>query len=148
MEKASRLSPQCGRRPRVTSRRCWRTCARTRRDSSGRCGAQPCRKVRRGGAYMVNDARGDNSPEDWVRSRVASFLPRARAETLRNSDDLLVLLSSLQVLRLVMLVESTYGIKVENAELTPDNLASVEKIAALIGRKRPAEAGRAAKSGG
>ena len=67
---------------------------------------------------------------------VESYLGNGRAETLRDDEDLLGVLDSLQVLRMIMHFESTYRIKVENSELTPENLGSIEKLAAFIARKR------------
>lgn len=67
---------------------------------------------------------------------VDSFLHNGQAGTLRNEDDLLGVLDSLQVLRMIMHFESAYRIKVDNRELTPDNLGSIAKLAAFIARKR------------
>jgi acyl carrier protein len=60
------------------------------------------------------------------------------AQTLRNDDDLLTILDSLQILRMLMDLEAKYSIKVENSELSPENLGSVEKLAAFISRKQGA----------
>jgi acyl carrier protein len=46
------------------------------------------------------------------------------------------ILDSTGALELVMHLEEEYGIKVQDDELHPDNLDSVEKIAAFIERKR------------
>ncbi len=46
------------------------------------------------------------------------------------------IIDSTGVLELVAHLESTYAIKVEDTELTPDNLDSVEAIAGFIERKR------------
>lgn len=45
-------------------------------------------------------------------------------------------LDSTGVLELVAHLESTYGIKVSDDELTPDNLDSINAICAYIARKR------------
>jgi acyl carrier protein len=77
------------------------------------------------------------SIEAWVRNYiVTSFLSGAEAASLRNDDDLLMVLDSLQILRMVVALEPSFGIKVENSDLTADNLASVEKIAQFIIRKQ------------
>jgi acyl carrier protein len=46
------------------------------------------------------------------------------------------ILDSTGALELVMHLEERYGIKVQDDELHPDNLDSVDKIAAFIERKR------------
>jgi acyl carrier protein len=73
---------------------------------------------------------------DRVRQFVLSnFLADTPAETFNNNDDLFLLLDSLQILRLVMQLESSFGIKVQPQELSADNLSSVQKIAAFVARK-------------
>jgi acyl carrier protein len=75
--------------------------------------------------------------KDRIRSYLAdSFLSQERAASLRDDEDLLALLDSLQILRTVIHLESLFGIKVDDADLTPENLGSVEKLAALVARKR------------
>jgi len=75
--------------------------------------------------------------EAAVRSFVASsYLSAAQAESFQNDDDLLSLLDSLQILRMIINLESTFSIKVGNSDLTPENLGSVERVAELIARKR------------
>ena len=48
------------------------------------------------------------------------------------------ILDSTGVLELVAHLESTYGIKVNDDELTPDNLDSINSICSFIERKRTA----------
>jgi acyl carrier protein len=67
---------------------------------------------------------------------VDSYLSNGQADTLRDDADLLTVLDSLQVLRMIMHLESAYGIKVENRELSPENLGTIERLAAFIERKR------------
>ena len=58
--------------------------------------------------------RGD--VKDTIRSYLAdSFLSEARAAALRDDEDLLALLDSLQVLRTVIHLEGAFGIKFEDA---------------------------------
>src|SRR5262249_16610580 len=79
--------------------------------------------------------------EDHVRAYILdTFLSEAEAATLRDDTDLLGVLDSLQILRLVMALESAYAIKVRDGELAPENLGSVAKIGGFPRRKR-AEAG-------
>jgi len=51
-------------------------------------------------------------------------------------DDLLTILDSLQILRMVADFEAECAIKIENSELTPENLGTVAGLAALIARKQ------------
>ncbi len=46
------------------------------------------------------------------------------------------IIDSTGVLELVAFLESQFGIQVENHELAPENLDSVERIASFIDRKR------------
>ena len=70
---------------------------------------------------------------------VATFLFGQEGE-LRDEDSFLErgVLDSTGVLELVAHLESTYGIKVGDDELTPDNLDSINAICAFIGRKKAA----------
>jgi acyl carrier protein len=75
--------------------------------------------------------------EEKVRAYICeSFLPEEEAEKLRDEDDLLRVLDSLQLLRMVVQFESTFAIKVHDGDLTPENLGSVKKVAAFVVRKR------------
>ena len=65
-----------------------------------------------------------------------TYLADTEADSFRDDDDLLMLLDSLQILRIVNELESQYGIKIETSELSPENLGSVEKLAAMILRKQ------------
>ena len=48
------------------------------------------------------------------------------------------LIDSTGVLELVSFIEQQYGIKVEDDELTPDNLDSIDRISSFVERKRAA----------
>jgi len=65
-----------------------------------------------------------------------SFLNNGAEADLRNDEDLLTVLDSLQILRMLIDLEVEYSIKVDNSELTPENLGTVEKLAAFIARKQ------------
>jgi len=67
-----------------------------------------------------------------------SFLNNGAAASLRNDEDLLMVLDSLQILRMLIDLEVEYSIKVDNSELSPENLGTVEKLAAFIERKAAA----------
>lgn len=74
--------------------------------------------------------------EDKVRSYIIdTFLTQAEAERFRNDDDLLEILDSLKLLRMVMHLESTFTVKVDNSELSAEHLGSVDKIAAFVAKK-------------
>ena len=64
-----------------------------------------------------------------------SFLDGEAAATFSDNADLLAILDSLQILRMLIAFESLFGIKVEDSELIPENLCSVRKVAALVVRK-------------
>jgi acyl carrier protein len=66
----------------------------------------------------------------------SSFLDGSDGKSLRNDDDLLTVLDSLQILRMLMDLEAKYSIKVENSELSPENLGTIERLAAFVARKR------------
>ena len=72
---------------------------------------------------------------DYIQS---SFLTDADGRSLGPNDDLLTVLDSLQVLRLLMDLEAKYSIKIENSELSPENLGTIERLAAFIAKKRQA----------
>lgn len=58
----------------------------------------------------------------------------------KSSDSFLEkgIIDSTGMVELIFHLESTYGIKIEDAELVPDNLDSVERVAAFVQRKRAA----------
>jgi acyl carrier protein len=53
-----------------------------------------------------------------------------------DDDDLFLFLDSLQVLRMLIELESRYSIKVENSELTVENLGTIARLAAFISKKQ------------
>ena len=75
--------------------------------------------------------------EDKVRIFIIdSFLTEADVEKFRDDSDLLKILDSLQILRMLIAFEGEFGIKIEDNDLTPENLGSVQKVAGLVARKR------------
>ena len=81
------------------------------------------------------------SVRDQVRAYiVGSFLMRKKAETLRDDTSFLAqgILDSTGVVELVAFLEETFGIKVADEEIVPENLDSLAAIEAFVGRKRPA----------
>src|SRR5262245_5914343 len=67
---------------------------------------------------------------------IDSFLSGTDCEPLRDDDDLLLMLDSLQILRMLIAFESKYGVKIQDGDLTPENIGSVAKLAATIVRKQ------------
>jgi acyl carrier protein len=53
-----------------------------------------------------------------------------------DDDDLLTILDSLQILRMVADFEAQCAIRIDNSELTPENLGTVAGLVALITRKQ------------
>jgi acyl carrier protein len=66
---------------------------------------------------------------------VERYVSADDAAAFGNDDDLLAMLDSLQILRMLIDMESQYSIRVANSELAAENLGSVNKIAAFIERK-------------
>lgn len=74
--------------------------------------------------------------KETVRQYIAErYLMPEEATTLEEDDDLLSMLDSLQIVRMLMELESRYSIRVDNSELTPENLGSIANIAGFIERK-------------
>ena len=66
-----------------------------------------------------------------------SFMYREGVDSLKDTDSLLEkgLIDSTGVLELVFFVENTFGLKVNDDEVLPENLDSIQRIASLIQRK-------------
>ena len=80
---------------------------------------------------------------DIRRFIVENFLFGKDDGTLKSNSSFLEsgVIDSTGVLELVMFLETNYGLKVEDDELTPDNMDSIDRLAAFIQRKRPAAGG-------
>jgi acyl carrier protein len=50
-------------------------------------------------------------------------------------DDLLTVLNSLQLLRMVLELENRYSVSIDNSEMSPENLGTVERVARFIAAK-------------
>jgi acyl carrier protein len=71
-----------------------------------------------------------------IRAHIVEWLLSPdEAAVLQDSDDLHPLLSSLRVLSLVLHIERTYHIKVEDSDLNAENFATIERIAAYVARR-------------
>jgi acyl carrier protein len=64
-----------------------------------------------------------------------SFLSDEDEISFRNDEDLLKVLNSLQILRTIIELERLFDLKVDNSELTPENLGTVERLADFVDRK-------------
>lgn len=73
--------------------------------------------------------------EEKLRKNLAQrIFPESDANRLGLDDDLLEMLDSIELVRVVAQIETTYGIEVEDHEMHPQNLGSVRKLAEMIGR--------------
>ena len=76
-----------------------------------------------------------------TRQQVRNFLEEnflfGRQDDLKDGDSFLDggILDSTGILQLIAFLGETYGITVEDQEVTPDNLDSIDKIAAYLNRK-------------
>src|SRR5688500_17408611 len=76
-----------------------------------------------------------NALSDKIREYIRdSFLTESDV-VVRDDDDLLQVLDSLQILRIVLDLESMHSIKVDNSELTPENLGTIGRLSAFLERK-------------
>lgn len=78
-----------------------------------------------------------------LRSFVISNFLLGRQESLNDNDSFLEqgIIDSTGILELVAYLEETYGIEITEAELTPDNLDSINRIVAYLSRKLGSGAG-------
>jgi acyl carrier protein len=80
------------------------------------------------------------SLENEVRSFIVdNFLFGEDDRSLKNGDSLLQngLIDSTGVLELVAFIQQAFEVVVQDDEIVPDNLDSIEKIAAFVRRKDP-----------
>ncbi|GAP13444.1 acyl carrier protein [Longilinea arvoryzae] len=80
-----------------------------------------------------------NSAEELLRKYIADNILFSN-NGYPHADDTSFLengiVDSMNVLELVMFVEQKFGVKVEDAEIVPDNFDSIAKLAAFIRRKQ------------
>ena len=71
---------------------------------------------------------------------IANFLFGEDNGSLKPDESFLEtgIIDSTGVLELVAFLESTYGLRVQDNELTPDNLDSLDRVAAFVRRKQQA----------
>jgi acyl carrier protein len=72
-----------------------------------------------------------------VRDFVTSNFYVADSGSLEDRTSLLEqgIIDSTGVLEVIMFIESTFGVTVEDSEMLPENLDSIERIAAFVARK-------------
>lgn len=72
-----------------------------------------------------------------IRNFIAENFIFGAAEEIRDDESFFDsgILDSTGVMQLIDFLEETYGIAIENEETTPDNLDSIDRISAYLGRK-------------
>jgi acyl carrier protein len=75
--------------------------------------------------------------QDQIRSFVMANFYVAESDELRDDESLLDsgVIDSTGVLELIDFVESTYKFRITDAEMTPENLESIDAIAAYVARR-------------
>jgi acyl carrier protein len=73
-----------------------------------------------------------------IRDFVTSNFYVAAPSSLEDGTSLLDqgIIDSTGVLEVIMFIESTFGVTVEDGEMLPENLDSIERIAAFVARKK------------
>lgn len=73
-----------------------------------------------------------------VRAFITSNFYIADPSTLADDASLLDqgIIDSTGVLEIIMFLEDTFGFKVSDSEMVPENLDSIENIASFVGRRR------------
>lgn len=76
--------------------------------------------------------------KEQVRAFVTSNFYVADPASLEDGASLLDrgIIDSTGVLEVIFFIEETFGIKVEDSEMLPDNLDSVERISNFVARKK------------
>jgi acyl carrier protein len=86
---------------------------------------------------------------DDIRRFVAATFFVPAGSVLGDDDDLLerAVIDSTGVLEVVHFLEETYGIRLDDSEILPENLGSIQRIADFVGRRTaPAAGERAAEA--
>lgn len=76
--------------------------------------------------------------EQQIRDFVTANFYVADPKSLENGTSLLDagIIDSTGVLEVIMFIETTFGVTVEDSEMLPENLDSIERIAAFVARKQ------------
>jgi acyl carrier protein len=79
--------------------------------------------------------------QQQIRDFVATNFYVADPNSLEDRTSLLDqgIIDSTGVLEVIMFIETTFGVTVEDSEMLPENLDSIERIASYVGRKKEAE---------
>jgi acyl carrier protein len=87
---------------------------------------------------MANNLGNDQDIKSAMRGFITdTFLPSADLESFTDTDSFMEtgIVDSTGVLELLEFIEETFGIMVEDEEVVPANLDSLEKLAVFIQRK-------------
>lgn len=76
--------------------------------------------------------------QDQIREFIVSNFYVADPSSLENGASLLDrgIIDSTGVLEVIFFIEDNFGIKVEDGEMLPENLDSIDRIASFISRKK------------
>jgi acyl carrier protein len=79
--------------------------------------------------------------QQQIRDFVATNFYVADPNSLEDRTSLLDqgIIDSTGVLEVILFIETTFGVTVEDSEMLPENLDSIERIASYVGRKKEAE---------
>lgn len=88
----------------------------------------------------MNNMDMDIDIKEQIRAFVTSNFYVADPTALEDATSLLDrgIIDSTGVLEVIFFIEENFGIKVEDSEMLPDNLESIERIAEFISRKKAA----------
>ena len=70
-----------------------------------------------------------------IRRYIADHLLPEGSEPLQDDEDLLGRLDSLQILRMLIELESLYQFKVANSELSAENLGTIDRLSSFVAQK-------------
>ena len=79
--------------------------------------------------------------QQQIREFVTTKFYVADPQSLQDRTSLLDhgIIDSTGVLEVIMCIETTFGVTVQDSEMLPENLDSIERIARYVGRKKESE---------
>jgi acyl carrier protein len=79
--------------------------------------------------------------QQQIRDFVTTNFYVADPKTLEDRTSLLDhgIIDSTGVLEVILFIETTFGVTVEDSEMLPENLDSIERIASYVGRKKESD---------
>jgi len=85
----------------------------------------------------INRKAADDMEEVLRNFIVENFLPSAGLDAFENDDSFMEkgIIDSTGILELLEFIEETFNIRVEDEEVIPDNLDSLNKLKSFINRK-------------